>query len=162
MPIITAALVSILFLSGCMFNGGYGDPSDQVKDFYRQFSMEEQKIKFKDYSLEEQYNIYLFGQRVVHPAATYLTKAFVENGSAIVPLLKSKLRVTDDDATIHEIVVLFFEIANSKLYDFSEDSDLLQMLDLKVNNMENGWRVITAWRLSDIRSSAHNDDTFSK
>lgn len=144
----------ILFaLCGCVSNATDMQPSKTVSDFYRKYLSTSEQIKqFKNYGLEEQYEIFEFGNRVVHPPATYLDSPFAEQGPVIVPFLKMKLEATKDEATIRDIALIFSEVARLKLYDFSKDTELMTLLNQKVNNMQGMWKDITLKFLSKIQS----------
>ncbi len=142
---------TILFvLCGCV---SYTQPSKLVSDFYTKYqSPSEQVRQFKNYSLEEQYEIFEFGSHVVHPPAIYLDSPFAEQGAVIVPFLKKKLEATKNELEILDITQIFSRVARLKLYDFTKDTDLMTLLDKKVNNMQGIWKDVAPKYLSEIKS----------
>jgi hypothetical protein len=118
-------------------------------------STSEQVQKFKNYSLDEQYEIFLFGNQAVHPPAVYLANPFAEQGPIIVQFLKVKLKNARKEVTIRDIVSVFSELARMNLYDFSKDSELMGLLDRKVNDMRGIWKETTLKMISEIRLSQH-------
>ncbi|MFH0726835.1 MAG: hypothetical protein V2B19_10870 [Pseudomonadota bacterium] len=143
----------LFFLCGCVSNATDVQPIKVASDFYHKYVSTSERIKqFKNYSLEEQYEIFEFGNRVVHPPATYLDSPFAEQGPIIVPFLKMKLEATKDEATIRNIALIFSEVARLKLYDFSKDTELMNLLNQKVNNMQGSWKNIALKFLSEIQS----------
>lgn len=139
-------------LIGCVSDP---QPTKMVEDFYRIPSASEQMRQFKQHSLEEQYELYMFGNRVVHPPAIYLKKPFAEQGPVIVPFLKTKLDGTTDEKTIRDIVVIFEELAYLKQYDFVEHPALLELLERKAHGMTGPWKDYTLEKISQIKTAAH-------
>ena len=143
----------LFFLCACVSNAADVQPSKVVSDFYRNYISTSERIRqFKNYNLEEQYELFLFGNQVVHPPATYLDSPFAEQGPIVVPFLKMKLEATKDEATIRDIALIFSEVARLKLYDFSKDAELMSLLNQKVNNMQGIWKNSTLKFLSEIQS----------
>lgn len=150
---IKLLLIITFALYGCVSNAS--EPSKVVSDFYTKYvSTSEQIRQFNNYSLEEQYEIFEFGNRVVHPPAIYLSSPFAKQGPIVVPFLKMKLEATKDEVTIRDIMSILSEEARLKLYDFSKDTELMSLLNLKVNNMQGMWKGVTVKFLSDIKSNS--------
>jgi hypothetical protein len=125
-------------------------PSKMVSDFFH-VTLSEQVGQFKNYSLDEQYELYIFGNQVVHPAASYLARPFAEQGPVIVPFLKEKLEAAEE-ATVRDIIVILAELAYLKLYDFSKDQELMTLMDQRAANMQGIWKETTLEMISEIRS----------
>ena len=147
-------IFAILFLLlGCTSNATDVQPSKLVSDFYSKYTSPTERIKqFKKYNLDEQYELFEFGNRVVHPPATYLDSPFAEQGSRVVPFLKTKLEATQDEAEIRDIALIYSEVARTKLYDFSKDAELMKLLNQKINSMHGIWKNTTLKFLSEIQS----------
>src|SRR5438105_14068931 len=64
--------------------------ADNAATFF-QISVAEQIRQFRDRSLQDQYDLYIYGNQTVHPPATYLAAVFAERGPTIVPFLKRNL-----------------------------------------------------------------------
>ncbi len=146
---IIYSIAFLLFL-GCTLNASSLKHSKLIDDFFKNPTSEQVRL-FKKYSLDEQYDIFLFGNQVVHPPAIYLARPFAEQGPTIVPFLKAKLESTQNDVTIRDIVMVFSELAELKLYSFSYDSALLVLIDKKVNDMKGIWKETTLKMVSEIR-----------
>lgn len=148
--------VILLLLYGCASNANDERPSKVVSDFYHNYRSSSERVRqFKNYSLEEQYELFIFGNQVVHPPAIYLDSPFAEQGPIIVPFLKMKLEAAKDEATIRDIALIFSEVARLKLYDFSKDTELMKLLEHKINNMQGNWKDVSLKFLSQIRSALH-------
>jgi hypothetical protein len=147
-------LALIVLLVGCTSNAGGVQPSKMVSDFYH-LSTSEQMRKFENHTLDEQYELYIFGNKVVHPPATYLAEPFARQGAKVVPFLSEKLKAEKDEARIRDIVLVFAEMARLNLYDFSQDTELMSLLNQKINNMQGMWKDVTLKFLSEIQASIH-------
>ena len=143
-----------MLLTGCTSSIGEVQPSRMIEDFYRLSTSEQLKV-FKIHSVEEQYDLFLFGNQTVHPPAVYLARPFAEQGASIVPFLKGKLIATRDETTIRDITTILTELYYLKLYNFQEDADLLDVLDQKVNLMQGIWKDTTIKMLAKIRFVVH-------
>jgi hypothetical protein len=142
----------VLALFGCVSNGFDVQSNTTANDFYRNYrSTSEQIAQFKNYSIEEQYEIFEFGNQVVHPPATYLIRPYAEQGPTIVPFLRMKLESATDEATIRDITMIFAELARLRRYDFSKDTELMSLLNRKVNSMHGIWQGLTLKSLSEIK-----------
>lgn len=143
---------SILFiLFGCVSNAADVKPSKMVSDFFHMPTSEQVK-QFKNHGLDEKYELFIFGNQVVHPPATYLATSFAEQGPIIVPFLKNKLKATQEEVTVRDIVLVFSRLAQLKLYDFSKDEELMGLLDKRVSDMHGIWKETTREMISVIHS----------
>ncbi|MFZ6765912.1 hypothetical protein ACO0LM_02420 [Undibacterium sp. Di26W] len=144
--------VAILFsLFGCISGNAEVSNRQDYLNYFR-MSITEQIKQFKKYSLDEQYNLFLFGNQVMHPPAIYLAHTFAEQGPQVIPLLQKKLKVTQDELTIRDITAVFLEFSRLKTYDFSKDADLMKLLKKKTGDMHEGWKKVTLEMVSEIES----------
>ena len=145
--------ITILFFmlgcASCYFNAR---PSKVVTRFFS-LSKVERIRQFKGYSLEEQFEIYSFGNRIVHPPATYLAVPFAERGVEIIPFLKKKLEVEKDEAGIRDILLVLSKVAQLNIYDFKKDFELTELLKRKVDSMKGIWKDIAIEFLAEITTS---------
>jgi hypothetical protein len=75
---------------GCQPHADGVKESKLIRHFFLDMSEDDQEREFKNYSLDEQYNLYIWGNQVVHPPAMYLAKPFAQQGPTIVPFLMKK------------------------------------------------------------------------
>lgn len=143
-----------MLLIGCASNLGEVWATRMIEDFYR-LSTSEQLKAFKNYSVEEQYDLFLFGNQAVHPPAIYLVRLFSEKGAEIVPFLKSKLINARDRATIRDITSILSELSYLKLCNVQGDAGLLNVLEQKANSMQGIWKDTTIKMVAEIRSAVH-------
>jgi len=69
----------------------YIKPPKHAEDLAKLYSSD-RASKIREYSLEEQYDLYLYFMRAVHPSDRNLKNPIVERGPAAVPFLKGKLK----------------------------------------------------------------------
>ena len=137
----------LLILIGCESN-------DIGTDFIRKYfamTSSEQIIQLGDFSVEEQYAIFLYGNQVVHPPAIHLARPFAEQGAELVPFLKLQLEGAADEETIRDIVSVLVEMNYLELYDFSNDPELMMLLEEKSNGMRGVWKETTIKMILDIQ-----------
>jgi len=144
----------LFFLSGCTSNIADAQPGKLVSDFYQKnISISDRMKQFRNYSLEDKYELYIFGNKVIHPPATYLAEPFAQQGAEIIPFLRKKLEVENEEARIRDIALVFSEAARLKIYDFSKDAALMNLLNQKIGNMQGIWKDAASQSLSEIQSA---------
>jgi hypothetical protein len=144
-----AIIVMLLLVCGCRPNADVKE-SELIRDFF-QLSSREQEKKFKTYSLEEQYDLYIWGNQVRHPPKIHMGVLFAENGPIIVPFLVKKLKNTISELTIRDIIWVFDVLAKKRLYDFSKDPMLMRLLEKRAKSMKGIWKETVLGNISSIR-----------
>jgi hypothetical protein len=96
----------------------------------------------RQYSLEQQFDIFRYGNDRVEPPLLDLAKPIAERGKSVIPFLLTKLKeMKSEDIGTRDVVSIFEEMAFSGSYDVKADAALMQTLSLKVSNMKNrGWQ----------------------
>ncbi len=108
--------------------------------------------RVRQYSLEDQYRIFRYGNDVVEPPLLDLAKPIAERGAAAVPFLLKQLDGESDDATVRDVLFIFQEMTFSKNYDVKDDKLLMATLDRKVAAMKaDEWRSICSGMLRSIK-----------
>src|ERR1700737_4146127 len=92
-----------LCLLGC-------DSRRMERDFFRQ-SPETRLVRFRRYSLDDQYKIFRYGNDVVEPPVLGLANPIAERGPEVVPFLLAKLNSERDDTSIRDIMFIFSVMA---------------------------------------------------
>jgi len=146
----------LFFLMGCVPHSADVKPTKVSVDFFK-LSISERIKQFKNHTLEDQYELYLVGNQIVHPPAIYLAEPFAEQGPIVVPFLKKKLEVAKEEVTIRDISLVMFTLSQKKLYDFSKDNELMDLLAQRANNMEGMWKDITLKNISGIRTNMEKE-----
>lgn len=133
-------LCGIVFLCGCPMQQVEGVDVSAAREFYRQSTSEQQKV-FRQHTLQDQLDLFFFGNQVRHPPAIYLAQCFALNGAPAVELLRSKLNTDSDDLTVRDIAMLLATIDEMGQYDVAGDAQLMTVLRSRVAKMrDEGWR----------------------
>jgi hypothetical protein len=123
------------------------------QNFFRQ-PPETRLARFSQYSLEDQYRIFRYGNDVVEPPVLGLAKPIAERGVAAVPFLVAHLNSERDDATVRDIVFIFSVMAASNRYDVKSDAPLMKNLDDAVGAMrDKSWQNTCSMMLQRIKGS---------
>jgi len=127
-----------------------GECSPWMSTFYGK-PIKERIAAFDSYSIDDQYQIFICGNQMLHPPAIYLARPFAGRGESAVPLLKEKLIQAGDDLTIRDIVRVFVEMKRLSTYDASKDAFLAALISRKVAGMhDSGWRGIAQKNVNEI------------
>lgn len=144
-PLRLTFVATLFFVVGCSFATDShlrNACGPWLSTFYGK-PLKERITTFESYNLENQYQIFICGNQVVHPPAIYLAEPFAKQGVIVVPLLKLKLENADDDLTVRDIVLVFAEMHRQHSYNVSEDTGLVKLMIEKVNGMHDSeWRAI--------------------
>jgi hypothetical protein len=108
--------------------------------------------RLKQYSLEDQYRVFRYGNDVVHPPLTDLADPIAAQGSAAVPVLLDRLKADESDFTVRDTLLIFERMSSSKIYDVKSDSAVLAALTSKVSTVKDqDWRATCVKILDQIR-----------
>ena len=143
------SLVACLALWGCSSHKlerkvVFGGPAETRLDRMRQ------------YSLEDQYRIFRYGNDVVEPPLLNLARPIAERGIAAVPFLLKKLNSKSDDEVMltRDILLIFEDMALSKSYDVKADSLVMNTLSAKIATIKaKGWQDTCRKMLKRIEQS---------
>lgn len=140
-------------LAGCPNSGDEGADVAAARAFYAQPTAK-QMMTFRQHALDEQLDLYFYGNQVRHPPAIYLARCFALGGERAVDLLRAKLSAENDDLTVRDISALLAAIAAMGEYDVSKDAKLMGALRSQVANMQDqGWRDTAEKKIVSIESS---------
>jgi len=108
--------------------------------------------RVRQYSLEDQYKIFRYGNDVVEPPLMGLAKPIAERGAAAIPFLLKQLNMGPNDTAIRDLLLIFQEMAFSKPYDVKADTALVSILNVKVAGMKDKeWQSVCLTMLQRIR-----------
>lgn len=157
-------LIVACAIPGCVTEPAGFSKATQVmtKRFYKDTSVTRRMQTFRQYSINDQYDLFIFGNQYRHPPAQYLAKCFALNGAAGVELLRAKLPHADDDLTVRDIVRLLAEIDAMRMYDVAGDKALMVDLTARVGEMKDlGWKESTERRLAKIGREREEEAGFA-
>lgn len=143
-------LCIVFALSSCSSPRVEGADASAARAFYRQPTTVQLRT-LRQYTLQDQFNLFLFGNQVRHPPALYLARCFALNGAPAVELLRSKLNVANDDLTVRDIAMLLATIDAMGKYDVAGDTQLITVLKSRVARMrDEGWRDTAERKIASI------------
>ena len=120
--------------------------------FFNKYDSDEQEKQFQNYNIDEQYVLLIYGNQAVHPPVMWLITEFAKQGEIIVPFIRVKLENTNNELTIRDIIYTFEELARLKLYDFSKDPRLMELIEKRANGMKSPWKDIVCNMVSRIKN----------
>ena len=94
--------------------------------------------RFKEYSIPDQINIYLYGVQFVTPPVTVLSRSIAEHGQAAIPHLLGALGRNPADQNVKDLMVVFEAMQNMATYNVQHDQVLMHKLESYVNSMSKG------------------------
>jgi hypothetical protein len=99
--------------------------------------------RVRQYSLEDQYKIFRYGNDVVEPPLMNLAGSIAERGATVVPFLLNQLNAEKNDTVLRDTLLIFERMAVSKSYDVKPDPALMSALDAKIAGMKDkGWKSV--------------------
>ena len=109
--------------------------------------------RLRQLPLEEQYEIFRYGNDVIHPPLMDLADPIAERGATAVPFLIRQLKIEQDDLATRDILLIFNRMARLKAYDVRADKVLMETLSANVAKMrDDGWRHIAQRSLDEIKN----------
>lgn len=130
----------VMFISGCPYYGMDHAKLAAAREFYDQ-PVNERIRTFRQHSLEDQLDLFFFGNQFRHPPAIYLAPCFALNGRPAVQLLRSKLSTQPDDLSVRDITELLGMIDMMGQYDVAGDKQLVALLSSRIARMKDqNWR----------------------
>lgn len=136
-------VIMIAALFGCVSDAPGLEKRKIAEKFFSQYiSIPERLTEFGKFSLQDKYELFKFGNRIVHPPAIYLAKPFAEEGRAIIPFLSQKLVESDDEAEIRDIALLLLELSRLKPDSLHGEHEVLRIMDDKTKRMRGIWKDV--------------------
>jgi hypothetical protein len=116
-------------------------PKEALRAFYADRSADHRMHTFRLHSVDQQLQIFLYGNQVIHPPTIYLADCFALGGSEAVAVLRSRLSARVTDLDIRDMANLLLAIQRSGTYDVRADEALRRLLDDRISAMvDGGWK----------------------
>ena len=116
---------------------------------------EDRIVRLRQYSLEDQYKIFRYGNYRKEPPVMGLASPIAEKGAAAVPFLLKQLGPNADDLAVRDTLLIFEAMAHFKSYDVKSDIALMTTLTSKVTGMKDKeWQKICLEMIKRIKGSA--------
>jgi hypothetical protein len=130
-----------------------GSSASLASDFFHGHSVEERKVAFPKYPLRVQFDLFIYGNQVIHPPATYLASCFAESGAGGAKLLREKLTRPGSDLDTRDIALLLETMQVMHTFNVSADLQLFSLLKHRVASMKDpGWRHTAEDMVAQIES----------
>ena len=98
--------------------------------------------RLRQYSLEDQFSIFRYGNDHIEPPLMDLAGPIAEKGQAVVPFLLGKLDPNADDMTVRDVLFVFYMMASMKYYDVKSDAPAMEKLRSRVSAMKDArWKA---------------------
>lgn len=101
--------------------------------------------RVRQYSLEDQYRIFRYGNDIVEPPLLDLAKPIAERGASAVPFLLKQLnsKSDDEDTVTRDVLLVFEDMTISGSYDATSDPTVMATLSAKIAAVKDkGWRDV--------------------
>jgi hypothetical protein len=110
--------------------------------------------RLRQFSLDDQYRLFRYGNDRFEPPLTGLVKPIAERGQNAVPFLLEKLNSHADDITVRDVLSLFETMGSIKSYDVKSDALVMDTLRSRVSTMKDpGWKAVCSKMLGRIEGS---------
>lgn len=128
----SVVLLLPLLLSACATQNV---ASDEVAKFLKQ-PVASRVERVRQYPLEEQYEIFRYGNDVIHPPDMELANPIAERGASAIPFLLNKLTQDVDDVTVRDIMLIFLAMGWTRSYDVKSDNVVMIALSASVDRIQ--------------------------
>lgn len=145
MLIITALICTLLVA-----------PNDHKleKDFFFHHSRGDRVQRMRQYSLEEQYKIFRYGNDRIEPPDLELANPIAQRGVSAIPFLLRQLKSSTDEFAVRDILLILRAMVRFKKYDVKRDATLMDVLEKRVSEMKDiGWQAFCREKLDNIKNS---------
>jgi len=112
---------------------------DQTKQSIATFfalPLQRQHEEFRTYSLDKQYEIFIYSMQRRHPADLSFAYDIASKGQPAAGFLSGKLQGTSNEWTQENIIYVFEVMAKQKYYSVSSDRKLITQLRRAVTSMK--------------------------
>ena len=136
----------------CVFLVTCGKSGQLEKDFFK-LPLSERVERMRQYSLEDQYRIFRYGNDRIEPPDLSLATPIAERGAAAIPFLTKQLKSSDDDLAVRDILWVLWTMLRLKTYDVRQDREVMDLLERRIRGMKSQyWQGSARERLEQIRN----------
>ncbi len=147
-PLMTVSAVVICFM--CCVSVGSCQRQTLEKEFFAGPASTRIE-RLRQYSLEDQYRIFRYGNDKLEPPSLGLARPIAERGGAAVPFLLERLNSTPDDMTVRDVLLIFETMSSTKSYEVKSNLPLMNTLRLRVSAIkDSGWKDVCSNMLGRI------------
>jgi len=120
------------------------DQTKQSIAIFFALPLQRQHEEFRTYTLEKQYEIFIYSMQRRHPADLSFAYDIASKGQAAADFLSVKLQGTNDEWTQENIIYVFEVMAKQKYYSVGSDRKLITQVR----------RAVTSMKRTDIRENS--------
>jgi len=106
-----------------------------AKDYFQK-KRNLQEPDFNSYDLEQQYEIFIYGNNCIHPPFRYLAELMAQKGEEVVEFLTKKLQETEDAGVVIAIIDVFVFMEHLGTYQVSADNELIEVIQTAIQNID--------------------------
>ena len=149
MPVLLSKSIR-MFCAGCFFFVGCNHQVE--RKFFFDNPPQTRIERFRQYSLEDQYRIFRYGNDKIEPPVMSLDEVIAERGASVVPFLLRQLSSKSDDIAIRDALLVFRAMAVSKSYDVNADPAVMAVLSARISGMKDrDWQSFCQRTLQQIK-----------
>lgn len=104
-------------------------------DFFFKHPRSDRVERMRQYSLDDQYKIFRYGNDKIEPPVSKLAIPLAERGADIVPFLLEKLKSDTDDLAVKDILLVFRTMQHLKSYDIRANLEVMGALQSRISTM---------------------------
>lgn len=143
----------VLFLACCLLLAGCVDHRFE-REFFFKNPAATRINRLRQYSLEDQYRLFRYGNDRFEPPLTGLARTIAEKGRTAIPFLLGKLNPQADDMTVRDTLLLFETMGSINSYDVKTDAVVMETLRSRVSAMKDAnWKTVCSKMLRRIEAN---------
>ena len=149
----TAMAVGVMSLVFCITLEGCANHRFE-REFFFNHPAATRMDRLREYSLDDQYRLFRYGNDKFEPPLTGLAKPIAEKGQSVVPFLLMKLNPQADDLTVRDVLLVFETMGSIKSYDVKSDAVVMSTLRSRISTMKDaGWKDVCSKMLGRIEAN---------
>ncbi len=127
--------------------------SQLERNFFKQPRVD-RVAKMRDYSLEDQYKLFRYGNDKIEPPQLELANPIAEKGASVIPFLTDQLKSSTGDFAVRDILLILRTMLRFRTYDVKRDAALMSVLETRISAMKNAdWQAFCRGDLENIKNA---------
>lgn len=138
----------------CAFLVTCGNGGGLERDFFFKHSRADRIERMRQYSLEDQYKIFRYGNDKIEPPDLELANPIAEKGSFAIPFLTDHLKSSTDDFAVRDILLVLRTMQRFKTYDVAHDAALMSVIEMRISAMKSAdWQAFCREEVEKIKNA---------
>jgi len=114
--------------------------------------------KLYNYSLEDQFKIFIYGNQTIHPSMTDLAIPIAKRGKPALDYVLNQIRESNDDLDYRDSIVIFWAMEKGGYYSVCSDTPALKEIKANENKIKFlGWRKVYHNKLQNLCVERQSD-----